>query len=158
MGALTTCAVRHKLPDGSGQAVVGATADGGLFAAALLLDGQTAQALLAVQRALATELEHAAGLNPIAFRCCCLCQTTRCIFHQRLKTDPCHIAPGKVCRTVSIHRRGARWGMLRRRSVSGCESRVQAVADTDITACPCTGDASKRSQLRSGAATNGARR
>ena len=69
-GALTTCAVRHKLPDGvSGQAVVGATADGALFAAALLLDGQTAQALLAVQRALTTKLEHAAGLNPTAFRC-----------------------------------------------------------------------------------------
>jgi len=68
--------VRHKLPDGSGQAVVGATADGALFAAALLLDSQTAQALLAVQRALATELEHAAGLNPIAFRCCSTSQTT----------------------------------------------------------------------------------
>ena len=68
-GALTTCAVRHKLPDCSGQTVVGATADGALFAAALLLDSQTAQALLAVQRALAIELEHAAGLNPIAFRC-----------------------------------------------------------------------------------------
>ena len=69
MGALTTCAVRHKLADGSGQAVVGATADGALFAAALLVDAQSAAALLAVQRALATELEHAAGLNPIAFRC-----------------------------------------------------------------------------------------
>ena len=68
-GALTTCCVRHKLPDGSGQAVVGATADGAVFAAALLLDGQTAQVSNASACALcdrcACHIPHA-GKGPLA--------------------------------------------------------------------------------------------
>lgn len=50
------------------HAAVCGTTDGSLIAVAALWDAAAYEVLCKVQRALALELEHTGGLNPLAFR------------------------------------------------------------------------------------------
>lgn len=71
MGTQATSFVRYRLATTDGvlrQAAVCGTTDGSLVAVATLWDTATYDVLYKVQMAMALELEHTGGLNPVAYR------------------------------------------------------------------------------------------
>lgn len=63
--------MRHKLATGDGvvrQAAVAGTTGGSLVAALALWGGEAYTVLRATGEAMALEVEHVGGLNPVAFR------------------------------------------------------------------------------------------